>query len=135
MPRIRNAVERAGLLGLEIPDSAPKCEERRFLPARLVRWVQYRIRIPRKRLDMALDPFEHDGFPVRGCHVPARLFAPLDACSATRFRVFLLVGHWIWHSRTKTTIAPVAGRDCDRRHIVGADAERDGNRNAGAESR
>jgi hypothetical protein len=128
-------VERAGLLGLEIPDSAPKCEERRCLPAGFIRWVQCRIGITRKRLDMALDPFEHDGFPVRGCHVPTRLSAPLNGCVATRFHVFLLVGHWIWHSRTNATIALVAGRDCDRRHIVGADAERGGNRNAGAESR
>ena len=111
----------AGLLGLEIPDSAPQCEERRFFPTGLVQWVLLSIGPTGQRLDVALDPLEHDRLPVGGRHVLARLTAPLDGRVATRFRGRLLLWHWILFSRTEARIALAADRDRDSGHIAGAD--------------
>ena len=109
------------MLGLEIPNSAPQCEERRFFPTGFVQRILLSAGPNRQGLDVALDPLEHDRLPIGGSHLPSRLTAPLDGCVATRFRGLLLIGHWICISRTEARIALAASRDRDRGHIVAGD--------------
>lgn len=48
-----------------------------------------------QRLDMALDPLEHDRLPVGGIRTITRLRSPLERFVVIRFLGFRAIGHWI----------------------------------------